>query len=160
GKASMQKEEALANFFGQKENFSALKTRIIVQVIQSYYNLIALDEQLKIAQKNVQLSDSTLSMIRLQYNSALVSSLAVEQAEAQKKTAELLIPLAAQNIAIEENALSILCGDFPDKIQRSAVLDAAVIHQTFAAGVPAELLSRRPDVKAAEYAVVAANSRI
>lgn len=160
GKAKMQKEEALANFFGQKENLSALKTRIIVQVIQSYYNLIALDEQLKIAQKNVQLSDSTLSMIRLQYNSSLVSSLAVEQAEAQKKTAELLIPLADQNIAIEENAISILCGGFPDKIQRSEGLDATVVGGTLATGVPAELLSRRPDVKAAEYAVVAANSRI
>lgn len=160
GKAKMQKEEALANFFGQKENLSALKTRIIVQVIQSYYNLVALDEQLKIAQKNVQLSDSTLSMIRLQYNSSLVSSLAVEQAEAQKKTAELLIPLADQNIAIEENAISILCGGFPDRIQRSEGLDANVVGGTLATGVPAELLSRRPDVKAAEYAVVAANSRI
>jgi len=160
GKAKMQKEEALANFFGQKENLSALKTRIIVQVIQSYYNLIALDEQLKIAQKNVQLSDSTLSMIRLQYNSSLVSSLAVEQAEAQKKTAELLIPLADQNIAIEENAISILCGDFPDKILRSKGLDATIVDGTLVTGVPAELLSRRPDVKAAEYAVVAANSRI
>ncbi len=159
GKAKMQKEEALANFFGQKENLSALKTRIIVQVIQSYYNLIALDEQLKIAQKNVQLSDSTLSMIRLQYNSSIVSSLAVEQAEAQKKTAELLIPLADQNIAIEENAISILCGGFPDKIKRSEGLSATIVGETLTAGVPAELLSRRPDVKAAEYAVVAANSR-
>ena len=160
GKAKMQKEEALANFFGQKENLTALKTRIIVQVIQSYYNLLALDEQLQIAQKNVQLSDSTLSIIRLQYNSSLVSSLAVEQAEAQKKTAELLIPLAAQSIAIEENALSILCGDFPEQIQRSTNLDAAMIGQPFRTGVPAELLSHRPDVKAAEYAVVAATSRI
>jgi multidrug efflux system outer membrane protein len=160
GKAKMQREEALANFFGQKENLSALKTRIIVQVIQSYYNLIALDEQLKIAQKNVQLSDSTLSMIRLQYNSSLVSSLAVEQAEAQKKTAELLIPLADQNIAIEENALSILCGDFPDKILRSEGLDARFVNETVATGVPANLLSRRPDVKAAEYAIVAANSKM
>lgn len=159
GKAKMQKEEALANFFGQKENLSALKTRIIVQVIQSYYNLVALDEQLKIAQKNVQLSDSTLQMIRLQYNSSIVSSLAVEQAEAQKKTAELLIPLADQNIAMEENALSILCGEFPDKIQRSESLTTVVV-ETFATGVPAQLLSRRPDVKAAEYAVVAANSRM
>jgi efflux transporter, outer membrane factor (OMF) lipoprotein, NodT family len=160
GKAKMQKEEAMANFFGQKENLSALKTRIIVQVIQSYYNLIALDEQLKIAQKNVQLSDSTLDMIRLQYNSSLVSSLAVEQAEAQKKTAELLIPLAHQNRAVEENALSILCGGFPENIERTASLDDTIVGAGLATGVPAELLSRRPDVRAAEYAVVAATSRM
>ncbi|WET67608.1 efflux transporter outer membrane subunit [Sphingobacterium sp.] len=160
GKVKMQKEESLANFFGQKENLSALKTRVIVQVIQSYYNLIALDEQLKIAQRNVQLSDSTLNMIRLQYNSSLVSSLAVEQAEAQKKTAELLIPLAHQNMAVEENALSILCGGFPEDIQRTASLDDTIVGDGLATGVPAELLSRRPDVRAAEYAVVAATSRM
>jgi len=160
GKAKMQKEEAMANFFGQKENLSALKTRVIVQVIQSYYNLIALDEQLKIAQKNVQLSDSTLDMIRLQYNSSLVSSLAVEQAEAQKKTAELLIPLAHQNRAVEENALSILCGGFPENIERTASLDDTIVGEGLAIAVPAELLSRRPDVRAAEYALVAATSRM
>ena len=160
GKVKMQKEESMANFFGQKENLSALKTRLIVQVIQSYYNLIALDEQLKIAQKNVLLSDSTLSMIRLQYNSSLVSSLAVEQAEAQKKTAELLIPLAHQNMAVEENALSSLCGGFPEGIQRTASLDDTIVGNGLATGVPAELLSRRPDVRAAEYAVVAATSRM
>ncbi|WP_293879294.1 efflux transporter outer membrane subunit [Sphingobacterium sp. UBA1498] len=160
GKARLQKEESMANFFGQKENLSALRTRIIVQVIQSYYNLIALDEQLKIAQKNVQLSDSTLRMIRLQYNSSVVSSLAVEQAEAQKKTAELLIPLAYQNMEVEENALSILCGSFPARMRRTASLDDTIVGDGLATGVPAELLSRRPDVRAAEYAVAAATSRM
>ncbi|WP_293938325.1 efflux transporter outer membrane subunit [Sphingobacterium sp. UBA5996] len=160
GKARLQKEESMANFFGQKENLSALRTRIIVQVIQSYYNLIALDEQLKIAQKNVQLSDSTLRMIRLQYNSSVVSSLDVEQAEAQKKTAELLIPLAYQNMEVEENALSILCGSFPARMRRTASLDDTIVGDGLATGVPAELLSRRPDVRAAEYAVAAATSRM
>ena len=160
GKARLQKEESMANFFGQKENLSALRTRIIVQVIQSYYNLIALDEQLKIAQKNVQLSDSTLRMIRLQYNSSVVSSLAVEQAEAQKKTAELLIPLAYQNMEVEENALSILCGSFPAHMRGTASLDDTIVGDGLATGVPAELLSRRPDVRAAEYAVAAATSRM
>lgn len=159
GKAKMQKEGALANYFGQKENLSALKTRIIVQVAQAYYNLISLDEQLKVAQRNVELGDSTLNMIRLQYNSAQVSSLAVEQAAAQKKTAELLLPLAKQNIAVQENALSILCGSFPDSIERATTILTAMPEDIFPSGVPAALLSRRPDVKAAEYAVVSANSR-
>src|SRR6185312_15039752 len=110
----------------QQENLVALKTRIIVQVAQAYYNLISLDEQLKIAERNVLLGDSTLNMIRLQYNSAIVSSLGVDQAEAQKKTAELLIPLAKQNITAQENALSILCGNYPDSVQRAGNLDAAM----------------------------------
>ncbi|MBS1575977.1 MAG: TolC family protein [Bacteroidetes bacterium] len=159
GKAKMQKEGALANYFAQKENLSALKTRIIVQVVQAYYNLISLDEQLKVAQRNVELGDSTLNIIRLQYNSAQVSSLAVEQAAAQKKTAELLIPLAKQDITVQENALSILCGSYPDSIERTGSFVAVMTEEIFPTGVPANLISRRPDVKAAEYAVVSANAR-
>ncbi|WP_316803504.1 efflux transporter outer membrane subunit [Pedobacter nototheniae] len=158
GKVKMQKENAKANYFMQKENLSALKTRIVAQVAQSYNNLIALDEQLKVALRNTALSDSTLKMIRLQFNSAQVNSLAVEQAEAQKKTAELLVPLTRQNIEVQENALSILCGTFPSQIERAA--NAAQLNLTviFPSGIPATLLSRRPDVKAAEYAVTAANA--
>jgi len=159
GKVKMQKDEARANFFAQKENLSALKTRIIAQVAQAYYNLVTLDEQLKVAERNVILGDSTLRMIRLQYNSAQVSSLGVDQAEAQKKTAELLVPLAKQQIAAQENALRILCGEFPDSVTRTNSLSAAMPESVFGEGVPAALLSRRPDVKAAEYAIMAANSR-
>jgi len=157
-KSKMQREGALANYFAQKENLTALRTRIIVQVAQAYYNLIALDEQLKVAERNVELGDSTVTMIRLQYNSGQASSLGVDQAEAQKKTAELLVPLAKQNIAVQENALSILCGGYPDSIERAGSLADALPDDVFAAGVPAALLSRRPDVKAAEYAVIAANA--
>ncbi|MDJ1493113.1 efflux transporter outer membrane subunit [Cytophagaceae bacterium DM2B3-1] len=159
GKARMQKEGALATYFSQKENLSALKTRIIVQVAQAYYNLIALDEQLKVAKRNVELGDTTLAMIQLQYNSALVNSLAVEQAEAQKKTAELLVPMTLQTIAMQENALSILCGSFPDSITRAESLAAVMPEEVFPSGVPAALLSRRPDVKAMEYMIVSANAR-
>ncbi|MFD1770950.1 TolC family protein [Sphingobacterium suaedae] len=159
GKVAKQKEEAWAHYFAQKENVSALKTRIIVQVAQAYYNLLALDEQLHVARKNVEIGETTLAMIKLQYNSAQVNSLAVEQATAQKKTAELLVPLAKQQIAVQENALQILCGNYPDSIQRVETLAEAVPESVFSTGVPALLLSRRPDVKAAEYAVVAANAK-
>jgi len=159
GKATMQKRDAKAAYFAQKENLSALKTRIIVQVAQAYYNLLGLDEQLKIAEKNIELTSNTLTMTQLQYNSGSVSSLAVNQTEAQKKTAELLVPLAKMNIAIQENALQILCGEYPDRIERAGNIDAAEIFVEFSTGVPVSLLSRRPDVKASEYAVMSATAK-
>lgn len=158
GKVKMQKAAAKANYFRQKENLAALKTRIVAQVAQSYNNLITLDEQLKVAQKNAALSDSTLRMIKLQFRSAQVNSLAVNQAEAQKKTAELLVPLTKQNIEVQENALSILCGNFPDNIKRAESRVELIKTRLFPTGVPANLLSRRPDVKAAEFAVISANA--
>lgn len=159
GKAKKQKEEALAQYFAQQENVAALKTRIIAQVAQAYYNLLALDEQVGVAHRNIEMSTITLQMIQLQYNSAQVNSLAVDQAIAQKKTAELLLPLAKQQITVQENALSILCGSYPDRVARTSSLREAMPVSIFASGVPAALLSRRPDVKAAEFAVVAANAR-
>lgn len=158
GKVAMQKESARANFFMQRENLLALRTRIVSQVAQAYYNLITLDEQLKVASRNIALSDTTLQIIKLQFKSAQTNSLAVNQAEAQKKTAELLVLLAKQNIAIQEHALSILCGSFPDSITRASTMETTPFAESFPIGVPADMLSRRPDVRAAEYAVVVANA--
>lgn len=159
GKAVMRKSGALAEYLGQKENLAAVKTRIVTQVAAAYYNLISLDEQLKIAEQNVALSDSTLRILDLQYAAGQVTSLAVEQVRAQKNTAELLVPLTKQNIAVQENALNILSGSFPDAVGRGTRLDNIVPEEKFGTGVPAQLLSRRPDVKLAEYAVMSANSK-
>ncbi|MCC9019536.1 TolC family protein [Flavobacterium lipolyticum] len=159
GKAAMQKRDAKATYFAQKENLSALKTRIIVQVAQAYYNLLGLDEQLKIAQKNIELSDSTLNMMKLQYTAGSISSLAVNQSEAQKKTAELLVPLAKANIAVQENALQILCGEYPNTVARAGNLNVSEFAVEVPAGIPASLLSRRPDIKASEYAVMSAYAK-
>ncbi|MEN5309191.1 TolC family protein [Chryseobacterium cucumeris] len=159
GKAKMQKESAAAEYFGQKENLNAIKSRIVVQVAQAYYNLISLDEQLKIAEQNIELSDNTLKMMNLQFAAGQINSLAVQQSEAQKKTAELLIPLAKQNISIQENALSILCGEYPDKVEREGNLKTMIPENKLSEGLPAQLLSRRPDLKMAEFNVISLNSK-
>ena len=160
GKTKLQKQVAQADYFAQAENLLALKTRIIVQVVQAYYNLVSLDEQLEIAKENIALSETTLQMMQLQYEAGQVNSLAIEQTKAQKKTAELLVPLVNQNIAIQENALSILCGKYTAQIDRTTGLQNIVQEEVLTLGVPAQLISRRPDVKAAEHAVVANHSKI
>ncbi len=158
GKAAMRQGGARAEYLGQIENVRALKTRIIAQVAEAYYNLISLDEQLKIADQNVSLSDSTLNMVNLQFSVGQINSLAVEQVKAQKNTAELLVPLMKQNIEIQENSLSILCGRYPDAVQRAGQLQLPA-SSIFVAGVPTQLLSRRPDVKAAEFALMSAYAK-
>ncbi|WP_406823608.1 TolC family protein [Pedobacter sp. KACC 23697] len=159
GKTAMQQDGAYADLMGNKELARAMQTRIIAQVAQAYYNLLALDEQLKIADRNLALSDSTLKITTLQYNAGQVNSLAVQQAKAQRKTAELLVPLVKQNIAIQENALSILCGEFPSPIDRKPDFSVAALNG-FGSALPVRLLSRRPDVKAAEWAVMHAQSKL
>lgn len=160
GKWKMQREAAQADYFAQKETLTALKTRIIVQVAQAYYNLVSLDEQLEIAQQNLLLSDSTLHIMQLQFRAGETTALAINQAQAQKKNAELIIPLAKQNITIQENALSILCGEYPHKVERVNDLADATPEKLLVGGVPALLLSRRPDLKVAEYTAQATFQRI
>jgi multidrug efflux system outer membrane protein len=115
---------------------------------------------LDIAHKNVQLNDSTLRIIRLQYNAGQVTSLAVQQAEAQEQAAAQLVPQFEQSISIQENALRILAGELPGRVARNAILDQLVLPANLSAGLPASLVSRRPDVKSAELALVTANANV
>ena len=98
-------------------------------------------------------------MMKLQYTAGQINSLAIQQSEAQKKTAELLIPLAQQNIAVQENALSILCGEYPSSVERTANFDALIIDHQMSSGIPVQLLSRRPDLKAVELNVISLNAK-
>ena len=158
GKISRLKEAALATYLQSTEASKAVRTRVISEVAQAYYNLLMLDTQKEVAYRNMQLTDSTLRIVRLQYSSGMATNLAVEQIEAQLRVALALIPQIEQQIAVQENALSTLTGEMPRSIARNRLQDL-IADTTLAAGVPASLLSRRPDVRAAEMAVKVANAR-
>jgi multidrug efflux system outer membrane protein len=160
GKIRNQSKSALATYLQTTEAKKAIQTNIVAGVSQGYYNLLMLDAQLQIAQKNVKLNDSTLRIIRLQYDAGQVTSLAVQQAEAQRLAAAQLVPVFEQNISIQENALRILTGALPDKIERSATLDQLNVPENLSAGLPSAIVSRRPDVRTAELALVIANSKV
>jgi len=160
GKIRNQSKSALAAYLQTIEAKKAIQTGLVATVSQGYYNLLMLDAQLDIAQSNVKLNDSTLRIIRLQYDAGQVTLLAVQQAEAQQKSAAELVPQFEQNIAIQENALRILTGDLPDKIARNAILDQLAVPENLATGVPAALVGRRPDVKGYELALNIANANV
>jgi len=119
-----------------------------------------LDEQLQIAKYNVALSDSIVQMMRLQKTSGDVTELAVQQAISQQQTAALLVPQLEQGIAIQENALRILAGQLPATLPRSGKLEEVKMWDQLSAGVPADLISKRPDVRSAEAQLVAANALV
>lgn len=160
GKIKNQKKGAFASYLQSEEVKKALQTNIVANVSKGYYNLLMLDAQLEIAKKNVQLNDSTTNIIKLKYDSGQVSSLAIQQSEAQKLTAAQLVPLLEQNIAIQENALSILTGSFPNAKKRSIALSAVEIKNNHSIGIPSSLISRRPDVKSAELALKVSNANV
>lgn len=158
GKIKNQKAAALAGYLQTEEAKKAVQTQLVSYVAQGYYNLLMLQAQLKIAQQNLALNDSTLNIIKQQYDVGEITLLGLEQAEAQRLAAASLIPDFEQQINIQENALSILSGKLPEAVATETTLDKIKIPQNLTTGVPSLLLSRRPDVKRAELAVVAARA--
>jgi multidrug efflux system outer membrane protein len=160
GKIRNQNKSALAAYLQTTEAKKLIQTNIVAGVSQGYYNLLMLDEQLATAQSNVRLNDSTLRIIKLQYDAGQVTLLAVQQAQAQQLAAAALIPQFEQNIALQENALRILTGALPDKITRDKTLNDVAFADNLAAGVPADMVNRRPDVKSRELALSIANANV
>lgn len=160
GKIKNQKKGAFAEYLQSEEVKKALQTTIVANVSKGYYNLLMLDAQLEIAKETLKLNDSTTTIIKLKYDAGQVTSLAIQQSEAQKLNSAQLIPLLEQNIAIQENALSVLTGSFPDSKERTIQLSSIEVKNNAAIGIPSSLVSRRPDVKSAELALKVANANV
>ncbi len=160
GKIKRQKEAALAAYLQSYEGAHAVQTELVANVANSYYNLLMLDEQLKIAKYNLALSDSIVQMMRLQKTAGEVTELAVQQATSQQQTAALLVPQLEQGIAIQENGLRILAGQLPGTLERNGSLEDISMWEQLGTGLPADLISKRPDVRAAEMDLVAANAQV
>lgn len=160
GKIKNQKAGALAAYLQTEEAKKWMQTNIVASVAEGFYNLLMLDAQLDIAKQNIALNDSTLTIIRLQYEAGQVTALAIQQAEAQQQKATALVPQLEKETSIQENALRILAGALPDKVLRNTLLAQAAVGDGLSAGVPSELLSRRPDVKLSELDLVRANAQV
>ena len=153
GKIKGRKESALAGYLQTQEAAKAVQTQLIAQIAQGYYNLLMLDTQLEITNQNIELVNKTLKMITKQQELGITTSLSVEQQENARDQILASIPVIEQAITIQENSLSILTGKMPGEIVRSLKLNDMKTPAYHSVGVPAELLSYRPDVKMSELTV-------
>ena len=158
GKIKNQKVKALAAYLQTNETKKLVQTYLVSNIANGYYNLLMLDAQLNIANKNLLLGDSTLRIIKLQFQAGQVTALAVQQAEAQRLVAAQLIPLLQQNISMQENALSVLTGILPAEVKRNSDITNISFSNNLSAGVPSLLLQNRPDVRSFELALNIANA--
>lgn len=159
GKIRRQNESTLAQYLQSHEARKLLQTELVASLAEGYYNLLMLDAQLEVARRNFELSDSTLRIVKLQRDAGQVTSLAIQQTEAQSLAARSLIPQIERKVAIQENTLRILTGQFPGGIERSLNLNH-FMEDSVSAGVPLYVVNNRPDVKAAELALRAANANV
>ncbi|TMI96501.1 MAG: efflux transporter outer membrane subunit [Bacteroidetes bacterium] len=160
GKLRRQKETTRAEYVQTYEAAKAVQTQLVANIAQDYFNLLMFDKQLEITKRNLALSDSFLVATQLLRNAGIVTTLAVEQAASQRQSTAVLIPQLEENIAIQENALQILTGQLPGAIQRQNGLDQFAMTENLSTGLPASMVSRRPDVRSNEMALVAANAQV
>jgi outer membrane protein, multidrug efflux system len=160
GKLRRQREAANAGYLQSYEASRAVQTALVADIASSYFNLLMLDAQLKIARHNVSLGDTIVRVIKLQKQAGQVTELAIQQATAQQQTAALLVPQIEQQIAIQENTLRILSGDLPGTVTRNIELNSLQVSDNLPTGIPAAMVSRRPDVRSNEMALVAANAKV
>lgn len=144
------KEIALADYLDTQEAAKAVQTQLIAQIAIGYYNLLMLDMQLDITEQNLELIDNTLNMIKVQQRLGLATTLSVQQQENTRDQILKTIPVIKQAITTQENGLSILVGKMPDRVERQQKLSQLQTPNYQSIGIPAEMLSYRPDVKSSE----------
>ncbi len=159
GKIGRQNEATFARYLQTDEARKLLQTQLIANIAEGYYNLLMLDAQLLVARRNLQLSDSTLRMVKLQRDAGQLTSLAIQQTESQLLEAASLIPQLKKQIAIQENSISLLAGQYPDSVRRADAF-REFIADSIEAGVPLYMVGNRPDVRAAELELRAANAEV
>ncbi len=160
GRIRGQKEIALTEYLQTTEAAKAVQTQLVADIAQGYFNLIMLDKQLEIARKNLLLSDSFVVATRLLKDAGIGNTLAIQQAESQKQATALLIPQLEESIALQENALQVLTGQLPGSIPRGTSLNDVPLAQDLSVGLPVAMVSRRPDVRSSELALIIANTQI
>ncbi|MFY0255443.1 efflux transporter outer membrane subunit [Chitinophaga sp. 30R24] len=150
GKLRSNRRANLASFLEATANAQAVQTGLVADIANSYYHLMALDQQLKITEQTVINWQATVNVMKELKKADVVTGAAVVQSEASKYAAEVTIPDFKQSIRETENQLNLLLGKVPGTINRST-LDAQQPIMLLKTGVPVQLLANRPDVQAAEY---------
>ncbi|MCY0853871.1 efflux transporter outer membrane subunit [Cupriavidus sp. D39] len=159
GKLRRQTEAARASLLASEEGRRATILTLVAAVASSYVNLLSLDRQLDIARATVASREESVHVFQLRYGGGEVSQMELAQSQSEYESSLATIPQIELQIAQQEDALSILLGQNPQPIPHDRGLDDLVL-PLVPAGLPSELLTRRPDLRQAEQDLVAANALI
>jgi outer membrane protein, multidrug efflux system len=150
------KKSAYMRYLSSVDGKNFMVTNLIAEIANSYYELLALDNQLAIVMQNIELQNNALEIVKLQKQAARVTELAVRRFEAQVLNTRSLQFDIKQRIIETENKINFLIGRYPQPISRDVASFDLLVPATLSAGIPAQLLENRPDVKQAEMELEAA----
>jgi len=151
---------AKADLLATDEARLAVVTTLVSDVATAYFNLREFDFELEISRRTLASREESLRIIKLRQQRGVATMLEVRQAEELVYNATEVIPALEQSIQQTENLLSFLTGRIPSSIARGLSLIDQPMPPGIPAGLPSDLLERRPDIRAAENSLIAANARI
>jgi len=159
GRVRRQAEAAQAQVYASEQGQRGVVLSVVSGVATAYIFLRAFDRQLEIAQATARNFGETARIFDLRFKSGIVSQTEVSQIRSQYQQALAAIPLIRQQIAAQENLISILLGQNPGPIPRGKSIDE-LVPPLIPEDLPATLLARRPDILQAEQNLIAANANI
>jgi multidrug efflux system outer membrane protein len=160
GRIRRANEAGLADLLTREENRRAVTLQIVGGVAQAYFDLRQFDMQLEIAKRTLLAWDESVRIGQARLRQGLINKLDVDQFEAERENAAARIAELKRQMIQKENELSVLLGRNPSQIARGRSLTEQMMPPVVPAGLPSELLQRRPDVVQAEQQLVAATARI
>jgi multidrug efflux system outer membrane protein len=160
GRLKRSTEAARANLLATEENRKAVVTTLVSEVAAAYFNLLELDAELEIAQRTLATREESLKLIRTREEKGIATTLDVRQGEQLVHSAARSIPELEQEIEQTENQIRLLLAQNPGPIKRGQALMDQEQPVSIPAGLPSGLMERRPDIRAAEQELIAANAQI
>ncbi|MFL5752253.1 MAG: TolC family protein, partial [Bacteroidia bacterium] len=149
------KNAALRRYLSSVEGKNFIVTHLISEIATSYYELMALDNQLEILKKNIEIQQNALEIVKLEKVSAKVTELAVRRFEAEVLKNQSRQFYIMQSITETENRINFLTGRFPQPVSRNSQAFSDLKPDTIHAGIPSQLLENRPDIRQAEQELAA-----
>ncbi len=159
GKLRSATEAARAQLLATEEAKRTVILTLISQVANSYVLLLDFDKQLAVTKATLQTRSESVRINGLRFKAGLIGELDYQQAVSEYQSAAVQVPRLERLIAQQENAISLLLGRNPGPIQRGVTLDQLGMPQA-PAGLPSDVLERRPDIRQAEQQLIAANAQI
>lgn len=151
-----EKKAAVLEYLASVEGKNFMVTNLVSEIANSYYELVALDNELSMVSQNLEIQKNALQMVKLQKQAARTTELAVRRFEASVLKNQSHLYELQQEIVETENKINFLVGRYPQPIERNSdnFIDKPI--EGVKAGIPSQLLQNRPDLRRAEYELAAA----
>ncbi len=145
------RKKGLADYFASVENQRALRMSLIAETATTYFQLIALDNELAIVRRTLKTREESVKMAKLRFDGGLTPETVYQQAQVEYATTAALVPNLERQIEIARNAITLLMGRYPEKeLARGKLSLERSIPDYLPVGLPSTLLERRPDLRMSE----------